>query len=156
MTKQVAGLLGKIDPDHALVYTANAESYLASLDKLEVDIAAETKAIRNKPFVVFHDAYPYFEERFGLTALGSISDANAASPSAKRLKEIRDKIISAKAVCVFREPQFDAKFVRVAMEGTNAKPGILDVMGFDVTPGPKAYEQMMRNLAKSAKDCLMN
>ena len=78
--------------------------------------------------------------------MGSISDANAASPSARRLKEIRDKIAAANAVCVFREPQFDAKFVRIAMEGTNAK-GLLDVMGFDVTPW--GLEEMMRNLAKS-------
>ena len=154
MTKAVAAQLGEIDPAHAKTYEANANTYLASLEQLETGIAADTKPIQNKPFVVFHDAYPYFEERFGLKALGSISDANAASPSAKRLKEIRDKIVSAKALCVFREPQFDEKFVRIAMEGTNAKPGILDVMGFDVATGPKAYEQMMRNLARSATDCL--
>ena len=61
-------------------YEANAAAYLASLDQLETDISAETKPIQNKPFIVFHDAYPYFEKRFGLEALGSISDANAASP----------------------------------------------------------------------------
>jgi zinc transport system substrate-binding protein len=156
MTKAIAAELSKIDPEHAKTYESNAETYLASLDQLEIDINAETKSIQGKPFIVFHDAYPYFEKRFGLEALGSISDANAASPSARRLKEIRDKIAVANAVCVFREPQFDAKFVRIAMEGTNAKAGVLDVMGFDVTPGPKAYEEMMRNLAKSAKDCLAN
>ncbi len=82
--------------------------------------------------------------------------SHAAAPSAKRLNEIRDKLEETKAVCVFREPQFDAKFVRVVLEGTPAKPGILDVMGIDVTPGPKAYDEMMRNLAKAARDCLMN
>lgn len=156
MTKAIAAELSRIDPEHAKTYNSNAEAYLASLDQLEADISAETKSIRGKPFIVFHDAYPYFEKRFGLEALGSISDANAASPSAKRLKEIRDKIAATNALCVFREPQFDAKFVRIAMEGTKAKPGVLDPMGYDVTPGPKAYEEMMRNLAKSARDCLEN
>ena len=156
MTKAIAAELSRIDPEHAKTYNSNAEAYLASLDQLEADISAETKSIRGKPFIVFHDAYPYFEKRFGLEALGSISDANAASPSARRLKEIRDKIAATGAVCVFREPQFDAKFVRIAMEGTKAKPGVLDPMGYDVTPGPKAYEEMMRNLAKSARDCLEN
>jgi len=154
MTKAVAAELSRIDPEHAKIYESNAEAYLASLDQLEADISAETKSIQGKPFIVFHDAYPYFEKRFGLEALGSISDANAASPSAKRLKEIRDKIAATNAVCVFREPQFDAKFVTVVMEGTKSKSGILDPMGYDVTPGPKAYEEMMRNLAKSARDCL--
>ena len=154
MATAVAAGLGKVDPGNAKTYAANAAAYAASLDQLSAGINAETKPIQGKPFVVFHDAYQYFEKRFGLTAVGSISDANAASPSARRLKEIRDKIASAKAVCVFREPQFDEKFVRVAMEGTAARPGVLDVMGFDVTPGPGAYEAMMHNLAKSARDCL--
>jgi zinc transport system substrate-binding protein len=156
MTTAIAAKLSAIDPENAKAYEANAAAYLSTLDKLETDIAAATKPIQNKPFIVFHDAYPYFESRFGLEALGSISDANANAPSAKQLQEIREKIISANAVCVFREPQFDEKFVRVVMEGTAAKPGILDVMGFDVAPGPGANEEMMRNLAKSAKDCLMN
>lgn len=156
MTKAIAAELGKIDPENARTYGANAEAYLISLAQLEKDISAETKSIRNRPFIVFHDAYPYFEKRFGLDALGSISDANAASPSARRLKEIRDKIVATNAVCVFREPQFDLKFVTVVMEGTGSKTGVLDPMGYDVTPGPKAYEEMMRNLAKSARDCLEN
>ena len=156
MTKAVAAELSRIDPEHAKTYEANAQTYLASLDQLETDISAETKSIQGKPFIVFHDAYPYFEMRFGLEALGSISDANAASPSARRLKEIRDKIAATNAVCVFREPQFDTKFVTVVMEGTKSKSGILDPIGYDVEPGPKAYEEMMRNLAKSARDCLEN
>lgn len=156
MTTAIAAELSEVDPENAKAYEANAAAYLSALDKLEADIAAATKPIQNKPFIVFHDAYPYFESRFGLEALGSISDANANAPSAKQLQEIREKIISAKALCVFREPQFDEKFVRVVMEGTSARPGILDVMGFDVAQGPGAYEEMMHNLAKSARDCLMN
>ena len=70
MTKAIAAELGKIDPEHARTYEANAEAYLASLDQLEKDISAETKSIQGKPFIVFHDAYPYFEKRFGLEALG--------------------------------------------------------------------------------------
>ncbi len=154
MTRAIAAELGRIDPANDAAYRANAAAYLAVLDKLEADIGAATATVRDKPFIVFHDAYPYFEARFGLTAVGSISDANAASPSARRLKEIRDKIASANAVCVFREPQFDEKFVRVVMEGSAARPGVLDVMGFDLAPGPRAYEAMMHNLAKSARDCL--
>ena len=154
MTTAIAAELSKVDPEHAKTYAANAQTYLATLDKLEADIASETKPLQGKPFIVFHDAYPYFESRFGLVALGSISDANAASPSAKRLKEVRYKIIASKALCVFREPQFDAKFVRVVMEGTPAKAGILDPMGYDVTPGPTAYVQILHNLATTAKACL--
>jgi zinc transport system substrate-binding protein len=156
MTEAVAAELGRIDPEHAKTYETNAAAYIASLDQLAADISAETKPIRNKPFIVFHDAYQYFEARFGLTAVGSISDVSAASPSAKRLKEIKDKLEETNAICVFREPQFDAKYVSVVLEGSKAKQGVLDPIGSELTPGPSAYAELLKNLAKSARDCLAN
>jgi zinc transport system substrate-binding protein len=156
MTNAVAAELSKIDPEHAKTYETNAAAYVASLDQLAADISAETKPIQNKPFVVFHDAYQYFEKRFGLTAVGSISDVSAAAPSAKRLNEIRSKLEETKAVCVFREPQFDAKYVTVVLEGSQARQGVLDPIGSDITPGPKAYAELLKRLAKGARDCLMN
>ncbi len=156
MTNAVAAGLSKIDPDNTKTYEANAAAYVASLDQLTDEIAAETKPIQNRPFVVFHDAYQYFEKRFGLTAVGSISDVSAAAPSAKRLNEIRSKLEETKAVCVFREPQFDAKYVTVVLEGSQARQGVLDPIGSDITPGPKAYSELLTRLAKGARDCLMN
>ena len=156
MANAVAAELGKIDPEHAKTYETNAAAYVASLDQLAADISAETKPIQNKPFIVFHDAYQYFETRFGLTAVGSISDVSAAAPSARRLKEIKDKLEETKAICVFREPQFDAKYVNVVLEGSKAKQGILDPIGSGLMPGSNAYAELLKNLAKSAKDCLMN
>jgi len=156
MTNAVAADLSKVDPDNAKTYEANAASYVASLDQLMADISAETKPIQGKPFVVFHDAYQYFETRFGLTAVGSISDVSAAAPSAKRLNEIRSKLEETKAVCVFREPQFDAKYVTVVLEGSQARQGVLDPIGSDITPGPKAYAELLTRLAQGARDCLMN
>lgn len=156
MTTAVAANMSKIDPDNAKAYEANAAAFVASLDQLMADITAETKPIQGKPFVVFHDAYQYFEKRFGLTAVGSISDVSAAAPSAKRLNEIRSKLEETKAICVFREPQFDAKYVTVVLEGSQAKPGVLDPIGSDITPGPKAYAELLTRLAKGARDCLMN
>jgi zinc transport system substrate-binding protein len=156
MANAVAADLSKIDPDNAKTYKANAAVYVASLDQLTAEISADTKPLQGKPFVVFHDAYQYFEKRFGLSAVGSISDISASAPSAKRLNEIRRKLEETKAICVFREPQFDAKYVTVVLEGSKAKEGVLDPMGYDITPGPKAYAEVLTRLAKGARDCLMN
>jgi zinc transport system substrate-binding protein len=156
MANAVAADLSKIDPDNAKTYKANAAVYVASLDQLTAEISADTKPLQGKPFVVFHDAYQYFEKRFGLAAVGSISDISASAPSAKRLNEIRRKLEETKAICVFREPQFDAKYVTVVLEGSKAREGVLDPMGYDITPGPKAYAEVLTRLAKGVKDCLVN
>ncbi len=156
MANAVATGLGKVDPGNAKTYEANAVAFVASLDQLSAGIGAETKPIQGKPFVVFHDAYQYFEKRFGLTAVGSISDISAAAPSAKRLNEIRNKLEETKALCVFREPQFDAKYVNVVLEGSQARQGVLDPLGSDIAPGPKAYAELLTRLANGVRDCLMN
>ena len=114
----MAAELAKADPANAAAYTANAETFARSLDALSEEIAADLAPVKTVPYVVFHDAYQYFEKRFGLAAAGSISDVSAAAPSAKRLREVRRKIADVKAACVFREPQFDGKMVQTVIEGT--------------------------------------
>jgi zinc transport system substrate-binding protein len=154
MARAAAKELSKADPENAAVYAANAEAFATSLDALSAEITTELAPVKDKPYVVFHDAYQYFEARFGLKAVGSISDISASAPSAKRLKEVRDKLAETGALCAFREPQFDDNYVRVITEGTKARTGVLDGIGADLEPGPEAYPALLRNLAKGLKDCL--
>ena len=154
MAAAVAAELSKADPANAKAYEANAAAFAASLDAVSADIAKELEPAKGKPFIVFHDAYQYFENRFGLDAAGSISDISAQAPSAERLKEVRDKLAATKAQCVFREPQYDDKVVAVVIEGSAARSGVLDGLGADLTPGPEAYPQLLRNLASAFHACL--
>ena len=154
MADAVAAALAKADPANAATYAANAASFSAALDTLADDIEATLAPVKDRPYIVFHDAYQYFEKRFGLNAVGSIADFSAAAPSARRLRDIRGKIAEAGAVCAFREPQFDEKFVATAIEGSAAKSGILDPLGADLQPGPLAYPRLLRNLAASLAACL--
>jgi len=154
MAVAVAQELVQADPMNGAVYLANANRFAAALEQDMVAIAQELAPVKEKPFVVFHDAFQYFENRFGLTGAGSITDVSASAPSAQRLSEVREKILAAKAACVFREPQYDGKVVAAVIEGTGAREGVLDPLGADVTPGPGAYQALIGNLARSFKDCL--
>lgn len=154
MARQVAAELGKADPANAAAYDANAAAFAADIDGTSASIAAELAPVKDKPFIVFHDAYQYFERHFGLSGAGSISDVSAQAPSAERLAQVRDKISAVKAACVFREPQYDGKVVATVIEGTGAKEGVLDPLGAGLDPGPQAYRQLLTKLADALKDCL--
>jgi zinc transport system substrate-binding protein len=154
MTQAIASELAKIDRENARYYAANAARSVAELDRLEQDIKTELASERSKPFIVFHDAYQYFEHRFALNAVGSISDYSATPPSAQRLEEIRTKIKSSNAVCVFSEPQFSDAAVSAVTEGSSAKPGVLDPIGAKLTSGKDAYGELLNTLARSLIDCL--
>ncbi len=154
MAVQVTAELSTADPGNAATYMANAIAFGTSVDETAAAIAAQLAPVKHRPYVVFHDAYQYFEKHFGLGPVGAIADVSAHAPSAQRLKDIRGKITATKAVCVFREPQYDDKVVNTVIEDTGARAGVLDPLGADVTPGPGAYQQLLRNLGQGLVDCL--
>jgi len=151
---EIARVLVQKDPENAESYNKNVAAYEKRLDDLVVRINAEVEPVRGKPFIVFHDAYHYFEKRFDIPATGSITVSTAQAPGAQRVAEIRDKVRSLKAACVFSEPQFEPRLVSTVIEGTDAKTGVLDPLGFDIDEGPDQYIKLIENLASSLKQCL--
>ena len=148
--------LAEIDPSNAAKYEANAKAVMKKLDALTKEIEADLKPIRERGYVVFHDAYQYFEKRFGVSAVGSITVSPEVLPGAERVSELRDKVKSLNASCVFSEPQFEPKLVKTITENTDAGTGVLDPLGANIKDGPELYFTLIRNMAKSLKDCLMN
>ena len=91
MTRMIADSLSEIDPHNSDRYAANAHELLHRLVDLTAEIEADVASARGKPFVVFHDGYRYFEDRFGLTAAGSAVVSPERSPGVKRIRELRKK-----------------------------------------------------------------
>lgn len=155
IARAAAKALARIDPANAGRYRANAESLSASLRELEDELAATLAPVRTAPYVVFHDAYQYFERRFGLNAVGSITVSPERAPGARRIAEIRDRLRETGAVCVFAEPQFEPALARTVVENTKARIAVLDPLGAGLPPGPAAYGTLLRRLASSLRDCLV-
>lgn len=149
----IAGHLAEADPENAVTYQANATRAIEALDVQIKEIDAKLAPHQGKPFIVFHDAYQYFETRFGLTANGAIRIGDATTPSAARLAELRDELKEEGVVCAFSEPQFDDGLVK-AVAGDDVKTGILDPQGADIEPGTAFYGQLMDKMTTSFADCL--
>jgi len=154
ISRYVADALARRFPEHAARFKANAEKLIREIDALTGELSATTRPLQGMPFIVFHDAYQYFDRRFDLDAVGSITVSPEVQPSAKRLIELRNKIRELKALCVFAEPMFQPQLVAALTEGTAARAGTLDPEGLSLEPGPQLYFVLMRNLAGSLKACL--
>ena len=150
----MAAVLSKAHPEGAERFKANAEAFGREAAALNEELAARIKPLANRPFVVFHDAYQYFERKFGLSAAGSVTVSPDVAPSAKRLTALRRKIGSLKAVCVFAEPQFEPRLIVSITEGTSARRGTLDPNGAAILPGAGHYAALMRALAADLESCL--
>ncbi len=146
--------LEEADPANREKYEANEKRLFARLDALHEELKSTLAPLKGMPYIVFHDAYQYMEKRYGLNAIGSVTLSPETKPGAARLVEIRKKVRDTKSICVFSEPQFEPKLVKVVMEGTGAGTGVLDPLGANIPAGEDAYFTLMRNMAKSLKGCL--
>jgi len=154
MAARISAVLSRKDPERAALYAANTAKLVARLDAMASDIAEQLTPLAGRPFIVFHDAYQYFENRFGLSAIGSITVSPDVQPSAKRLSVLRRKVGALDAACIFAEPMYQPSLVAAVTEGTKARAGTLDPDGSSLEAGPELYFTLMRSLAKNLKDCL--
>ena len=150
----VAGKLSAADPENAGVYFANAAEARAEIDALVKEVNSILGPVRGRNFVVFHDAYQYFETSFDFPAAGAISLGDASDPSAARIAEIQGRVRNEGINCVLSEPQFNPNLVETVLSGTDAKTGIIDPLGSNLEPGPKLYGDLIRNMAKALAGCL--
>ena len=154
MVHEIEETLVKADPANAAKYEANAKAVSTKLDVLIKEVTADLEPIKGKGYIVFHDAYQYFEKRFKITASGSITVSPDVLPGAKRITEIKARVNELGASCVFAEPQFEPKLVTTVTEGTKAKSGVIDPLGATLDEGSDLYFNLIRNMATSIKTCL--
>ena len=142
-----------IDPDNAGTYFSNAALGKQELDSLSAEINVLLDPVRDKKFVVFHDAYQYFEKDFNISASGAISLGDASTPSPSRLAEVRERVVNESVQCVLAEPQYKQGLVAAVVEGTEANTAVIDPLGAELEVGPTLYTELIRNLALNLSKC---
>lgn len=154
LLEQTATELAAIDPANATKYRDNAAKAAADLDALKTGLTTKLQPVQKRPFMVFHDAYQYFEQDYDLDAVGTVRVDPEHEPGAKRISELHQMIADHKIVCLFSEPQFPAKIVTKLAADGNVKTAVLDPVGADLAPGKTMYRQLLTNLADNLAGCL--
>ena len=150
----IASELGHIDPENADRYSVNAKSAKQQITREMHHIEGHLAAVQNKGFLVFHDALQYFEKRFGIAAVGSISLGDASKPSASRLRELKHLFEEQAINCVLSEPQFSSKLVDSVFGGYKLHIGVVDPIGIDLKLGPALYPALLENIALGIAECV--
>ncbi|MCG5548703.1 zinc ABC transporter substrate-binding protein [Halorhodospira halochloris] len=154
IARQLADRLAELDAANAQKYRHNAEQLSKRLKELDERINERLEGLKGKPYVVFHDAYQYFERRYGLQSVGVVTLTPEQQPGAGHLREIRRRMVEEDVVCVFVEPQFEPSIVRALTRGVEVGVGELDPIGAGLEPGPEAYFNLLEGLVESLRDCL--
>lgn len=149
----IAAHLSEIDPKNKETYKTNAAVGQKDLTDLATDISKTLNGVRRRSFIVYHDAFQYFENDFNFTAAGAISPSDAAPVSPARIAAIRSMIEKEGIDCILSEPQYSQGLIQSVSSGTEVNLGIIDAIGAGITIGPDLYNTLMRNMAKTFADC---
>jgi zinc transport system substrate-binding protein len=150
----IAAQLSTADPANAGTYFANAAMAQVELNSLQSEVSRILDPVRGKRFIVFHDAYQYFETSFDFPASGAISLSDASDPSPARIAEIQQRVSDQGIECVLSEPQFNPGLIATVMDGADAETGVLDPLGATLDLGPDMYPQLINDLATVLAECL--
>ena len=151
----IADRLSTQDPQHSAFYQTNAKSAAVRFVRLDAEMAKLLAPIKNKGFVVSHDALGYFVQAYGLNLVDSVSTIDAQSPSAAHVAQLNKAFVDQEVVCFFPEIGHDPKLGAQLANLTGVKIGApLDPGGLGLAPRPDLYENLMRQTAQTLRDCL--
>lgn len=146
--------LGALDPANAARYQANGQQLNTRIGNLDRELDAKLARVHGIPFIVFHDAFQYFELHYGLRSVGSMFSSPERLPSAKRVQALRTEIRKLGVRCIFQEPQFESALIKTLSEGTTVRIAVVDPLGAAFQPGVDAYFKMMQANTTAIVDCL--
>ena len=150
----IAAELAKLDPKNAGTYQANVLQGRAIIDAASLEVSDTLEGIESKNLIVYHDAYRYFINRFGLSVVGAIALSDATAPTAARISDIIQVIKEQNVVCIFSEPQFNSGLVATVTAGSSVKHATLDPLGFHLTSGVGFYPALLKDMALKIKNCV--
>ena len=154
ISSKIVEILTEMDPQNAQSYRRNGEKYGLRLELLDRKLKAEMTKVAETPYMVFHDAYQYFEKRYQLNVVGSMTLHIGFGSSVRRLTAVRKTIQKEKIRCIFSEPQFSPKLLQTVIAGTNVKQGTLDPLGAGLESGAELYFTLLNNLSHNLSSCL--
>ena len=150
---EIKQALGKLHPNLAVQLDQNYQQFAAKLLAKDKAIRAQLAPVKEQGFVAFHDAFGLFVEHYGLNQRAYFTVDPARAPGAKKLQEIRTLLKEDKVVCIFTEPQFQAKVVKRIVASNPVKLGKLDPLAIDVTAA-QGYVGFLQQLANNMENCL--
>ena len=151
MVLEVSHELSELDPDNKNQYEKNAAKVINSLDDLINEV--DSSISKDVSYVVFHDAYQYFENRFGVSSAGALTLNPDVLPGAKQIVDIQDIIQDKKIKCIFSEPQYNPKIIETLANDMNISTGVIDPLGAYLEKGSEMYNELILNIANSLKKC---
>ncbi|WP_325918787.1 zinc ABC transporter substrate-binding protein ZnuA [Pseudomonas frederiksbergensis] len=151
---RMAADLSAADPANAARYQSNLKGFNQRLDALDARIKARLAGVAGKPYFVFHEAFDYFEDNYGLKHAGVFAVAAEVQPGAQHVAAMRTRLQAVGKTCVFSEPPLRPRLAETLVAGLPVKLAELDALGGYTPATAQGYEQLLEKLGNDLAGCL--
>lgn len=136
MVQAIADEMSALDPEHAVIYAANAESYTAELEAADAELAEMLSGLSERSFIVFHPSFGYFADDYGLDMLAL--EEHGKEATAERLAELTDYAKEHNIKIIFHQAEVDSRQSAAFAEEIGGKAVKLDPLSGDYINNLKA------------------
>jgi manganese/iron transport system substrate-binding protein len=121
--QKIRDALIAIDPANAGDYRRNAASYDSRLDDLIAQIRRQIATVppSHRYMIVFHNAWQYYNDRFGITTLGFVERNPGQEPNPQQIAQLIDLAKQHHVHGVFSEPEYSPKLLYTIAQGAGIK-----------------------------------
>lgn len=141
--KHMADALQKADPGNAAHYQKNLSAFLKDVDATHAKIKKALVPYRGQTFFVFHPAFGYFGDAYGLKQ--EAVEMEGKSPTPRQLRRLIQEAKRDRVRIVFVQPQFDSKSAEAVARAIGGVAVPMDPLAKDVLKNLEAMAAKIEN-----------
>lgn len=153
LASEIAQAASVLDREHENIFQDNLKNFKLELTRLESDIARDLPSESRKPYAVYHNAYRYFEEQFGLQHSIVFLRIPESQPNVQEIIRVRSNVQELQPRCLLTEYDSSAAIIDTMLNGIELEKPIVDTLGYKITAKADGYLTLMRSLAEQFRQC---
>ena len=145
MVETIADSLAELDPDRVATYRENAQHFIEELEALDVELDSILSQLTARKFIVYHPAFGYFADDYGLEMVALEQGGKEATP----------QVLQA-AVDLAKEEGIQVIFYQKEIDSRQSRTFAEEIGGQAIQLAPLApdYLDNLRRIASVFRDVL--
>ena len=141
IARNMADTLSVIDPQNTSTYAANLDNFKRELDVLKSELNHKLSPYKGRIFYVYHSAYTYFAQRFGLVQKSI--ETGEKEPTPAKLRELVNQANQDRVKTIFIQPEFPASGAKRVAEAIGGRTVCISVLEYDVPDNMKKTASLL-------------
>lgn len=145
--------LSEMYPQQADSYQQALQAFTESTDENWMQIEQIISDARRSNYMVYHEAYQYFEAALGISGGGALVHNPELEPGMREVIALREQVAELDPNCIILEPDASLALVDTLVQDPDIARVTIDLLGNNIDVGPAAYPELLMQVARGFQSC---